>query len=132
MNERGLRTTYAALSVAWAWAIFWASSQPNPFPFLPGGLLSSDKLLHAAAYAVLAGLAVGALARTRLGGLLAAAIAVLLAAAYGATDEWHQSFVPGRDADAADVAADAIGAVAGAGLGLLILRGRGARASIRA
>jgi VanZ family protein len=45
---------------------------------------------------------------------------VLLAAwmigtAYGATDEWHQSFVPGRQADAADVLADALGALAAAG-----------------
>ena len=29
---------------------------------------------------------------------------------YGATDEWHQSFVPGRDADVRDLVADAVGA----------------------
>ena len=130
MTEPGRRATFAALAVAWAGAIFWVSSQPSPFPFLPGELFSHDKLLHAGAYALLAGLAAGALAR--LGPVRAAVAAALLAAAYGGTDEWHQSFVPGRDSDAADLAADAAGALAGAGAGLLFLRGRGARASIRA
>ena len=37
----------------------------------------------------------------------------LLAGSYGITDEIHQSFVPGRDAAAADVAADFFGAVIG-------------------
>jgi VanZ family protein len=36
-----------------------------------------------------------------------------IAAAYGASDEWHQSFVPGRSADVHDWYADAIGAAAG-------------------
>ena len=29
---------------------------------------------------------------------------------YGASDEWHQSFVPGRDADILDWLADTLGA----------------------
>ena len=33
--------------------------------------------------------------------------------AYGASDEWHQSFVPGRSVDVADWIADAIGVVVG-------------------
>ena len=36
--------------------------------------------------------------------------AASIAVAYGVTDEWHQSFVPGRDADLWDVVADALGA----------------------
>jgi len=43
-----------------------------------------------------------------------AAGAVAITTAYGCSDEWHQSFVPGRDADLRDVWADAVGAVAGA------------------
>jgi len=131
MTERGQRALFAALAVAWAGAIFWASSRPNPFPFLPSGLLSHDKLVHAVVYAVLAALTGAALTRTRLGSARAAVLAAVLGACYGATDEWHQAHVPGRDADAADLAADAAGAIAGAA-GALVLRGKGARASIRA
>jgi VanZ family protein len=39
--------------------------------------------------------------------------AILLAGLYGATDEFHQSFVPGRGAAAADVAIDTLGAAIG-------------------
>ena len=47
--------------------------------------------------------------------LRAAAGAWVIAVAYAASDEWHQSFVPGRSPDAADWFADAVGALAGAG-----------------
>jgi VanZ family protein len=33
---------------------------------------------------------------------------------YGASDEWHQSFVPGRMVEVADWLADSIGGVIGA------------------
>jgi VanZ family protein len=132
MTERGRRVSFGLLAAAWAAAIFWASSQPSPFPFLKHELFSHDKLLHAGAYAVLGGLAAGALARGRLATVRGVVAAALLATAYGATDEWHQSHVPGRDADLADLAADAAGAIAGAAAAAVILRGRGARASIRA
>jgi len=39
-------------------------------------------------------------------------LAVLLASLYGATDELHQAFVPGRSADPADWLADTLGALA--------------------
>ncbi len=132
MTERGSRVSLGLLAAAWAAAIFWASSQPNPLPFLEPDLLSHDKLLHAGAYALLGGLLAGALGRGRLAGVRGVVAAALLATAYGATDEWHQSHVPGRDADPADLAADALGAIAGAAAAAVILRGRGARASIRA
>ena len=43
-------------------------------------------------------------------------IAVALALAYGLIDEWHQSFVPGRDPAVGDWIADGVGAVIAAGL----------------
>lgn len=133
MTEGTRRAIFGALAVGWAAFIFWESSQANPFPFVPQSILSHDKLLHFGAYAVLAGLAVGAIARAKLATLgRVAVVGLLLAAAYGATDEWHQSYVPGRDADPWDWAADAVGAAAGAGAMALILRRRYPRASIRA
>jgi VanZ family protein len=95
--------------------IFIVSSIPDLGP-LPGGV--SDKSGHTLAYAGLGALLLFALARGRpervtLG---RAAIAVALASAYGVTDEWHQSFVPGRSAEVADVLADVLGAALGVAL----------------
>jgi hypothetical protein len=114
--------TLTSVASWWRWAIvagymaaiFIVSSGPGVA--LPPGR-NLDKLMHAGAYAVLAALAAWALTRGR---LRSATGPVLLAAwmigtAYGATDEWHQSFVPGRQADAADFLADALGALAAAG-----------------
>jgi VanZ family protein len=93
--------------------IFVLSAQPQP----PLPQQISDKQGHGIGYA---GLAV-TLSRALGGGLLtgttlpAAAAAWTIATAYAATDEWHQSFVPGRSADVNDWYADAIGALVGAG-----------------
>jgi VanZ family protein len=45
---------------------------------------------------------------------------------WGFLDELHQAFVPSRNADSADLAADAIGAVIGVAIYALIRRMRGA------
>ena len=41
------------------------------------------------------------------------ALLVVGLAAFGAIDEWHQGFIPGRFPDAADAVADAAGSAAG-------------------
>lgn len=96
--------------------IFIASSIPD-LRALPGGI--SDKSGHGLGYAILGAVLLRALARGRLRnvtwGLLAAT--VLLATLYGVSDEFHQSFVPGRTPDAHDVMADAIGAALAAAAG---------------
>jgi VanZ family protein len=132
MSGRDRAVAFAALAAAWAGAIFWASSRANPFPFLPSGLLSKDKLLHAAAWAVLGALVLAALVAARRVAPRAVLLAAVLATGYGAADEWHQSGVPGRQADPKDLAADAAGAIAGATATAVILRRRRVRASIRA
>ena len=92
--------------------IFYASAQPDLKP--PAGL--TDKPTHSIAYTVLGALIVRALA----GGLgprieiSTALLGIVLTTAYGATDEFHQMFVPGRYAEVKDLLADAIGAVLGA------------------
>jgi VanZ family protein len=99
--------------VAYMALIFVLSAQPQP-P-LPTQL--TDKQGHSIGYF---GLAV-TVSRALAGGLAtgatlpAAAAAWTIAGAYAATDEWHQSFVPGRSADVHDWYADVIGALLGAG-----------------
>lgn len=93
--------------------IFFASALPDPGA-PPGGL--SDKGAHVVAYAALGGTLVRALARGRSASMPPARIAAaaVLATLYGLTDELHQRFVPGRTPDLLDVAADAVGGIAGA------------------
>jgi len=103
-------------AILWAGLIFVASSQPAPsiggdVPFL--GLL--ENFAHALVYGVLAVWL--ALAAPRRGGwveLRPPAVAAILLAVllYGASDEWHQSFTPGREATALDVVTNVAGAVA--------------------
>ena len=94
-------------ALAWAGAIFVLSSF-SQLPSPPG----SDKTHHFVAYAILGaaivwGLTDRAPSRTTWPIALGA---LLLASAYGASDEWHQSFVPGRDVSALDWLADTGGA----------------------
>jgi VanZ family protein len=89
-------------------AIFIASSIPHPPA--PG---VSDVWLHAAAYFALTLLISRALARGTWGGvtLLTLTAAWTIAATYGGTMEWLQSYVPNRHAELRDVIANAIGAL---------------------
>jgi VanZ family protein len=101
--------------------IFAASSIPN-LTELPGGM--SDKSGHGIGYGILGAVLLRALAGGRLKGITwgRAAAAVLLATLYGVSDEFHQSFVPGRSPDRFDVLADSIGAAS------VVLVGGAARA----
>jgi VanZ family protein len=86
--------------------VFWLSSLPG----VPGSRYVWDKLLHVVGYAGLGVLALrafhGSLAPLRPKTTLLAGLVVGL---WGMSDEYHQSFVPGRDASAWDVVADAVG-----------------------
>lgn len=92
--------------------IFYLSSQSD----VPVPAQLSDKPLHSLGYTILSVLIVRALA----GGLPAritaatALLAIALSTAYGVTDEFHQTFVPGRSAEVNDLVADAIGSATGA------------------
>lgn len=100
--------------VVWMAAIFSVSSIPD-LTHIPGGL--PDSAAHGGEYAVLGALLLRAIAGGRWAGvtLRAVAAAVALSGAYGLTDEWHQSFVPGRGTEMRDVAWDVAGASAAAG-----------------
>lgn len=119
-----LRMLSALLTLAWTATIFYLSSQPMPDIDL--GFSGQDKLLHLGAYGLLSMLLLGAMAR-HAGSyrMQQVALAALLATLYGCSDEWHQSFVPGRSVDGLDLVADALGALLGAlALHMLTLRNR--------
>ena len=96
-------------SALWMGVIFALSSVPADS--MPPGEYGSFG--HFGVYLVL-----GALYFVALGGrhrgMWAVALAVILASAYGVSDEFHQSFVPGRVPDPADWAMDTAGALTGA------------------
>jgi len=99
----------------YALAIFGLSSLSAP-PAPPPQF--TDKHVHFLVFAGLAVVLVRALAKGHWSDVTIAIgmQATVLAIVYGATDEWHQSFVPGRVADLLDLAADAMGVVAAVGL----------------
>lgn len=114
------RTARWLLVAAWMLAIFAFSSLPGSD--IPGSVVDYSPVAHFTEYAVLAGLLVFAVAPAR----IAARTAVLLlvvCSLYGISDEFHQSFVPGRTPDPVDWATDTAGA--GAALaGVVVFRKR--------
>ena len=89
--------------------IFWLSSQP----LLPAPMIFShqDKIHHMGAYFIM-----GILAWRFFNSLFSKPAIVMIASLcfcsiYGMSDEWHQSYVPEREADVLDWLADTIGAL---------------------
>jgi VanZ family protein/UDP-2,3-diacylglucosamine pyrophosphatase LpxH len=99
------------LPLAAAAGIFWLSSQSH----YPGGLQLPpplDKVAHATVFGLLA-LALDLALQASLPGLPMYKRHLLVFAGvslYGATDEWHQFFVPGRSCEVLDWAAYTLGA----------------------
>ena len=109
---RGRLALWAPVAVYMA-LVFYASSRSD-LPAMSTGV--SDKVEHALLYCGLGALLFRALA----GGLRrrvtisAAVMAVVIASLYGASDEFHQHFVPDRTMDGYDLLADTAGAAAAA------------------
>jgi hypothetical protein len=94
--------------------IFVASSTPgNDMPGFGVWDTILKKGAHIAGYALLAMCYLHALTNTRKVSRFVFLIAILLAGLYAATDEFHQSFTPGRNPSPGDVGIDALGAVIG-------------------
>jgi len=113
----------ALLAIAWAGVIFAMSSVPGSA--LPGGYSVQG---HLTEYAVLGLLTLLALTRSgpeRRTALIAFAICCV----YAVTDEFHQSFVPGRMPDPLDWTADALGASVGVSAAVLWLSWRATEGS---
>jgi VanZ family protein len=108
VQTRRLLASFGA--VALMIGLFALSSQA--LPPAPVSIPGLDKIMHATVYGLLGWLLLMAMKRDQdrlLPRHLAGAVA--LASLYGMTDELHQYFVPGRDADPLDWCADTVGAL---------------------
>jgi len=110
----GLRRARIAAAL-WGGFLFLLTSWPNP-PSITAGGFPLDKLTHFLLYAVEAFLLSRAIAwpgpRALTGWRVVAVIGTM--ALWGALDEVHQEWIPGRTMDSADFAADVAGATVGA------------------
>ncbi|MFC1844343.1 VanZ family protein [Thermodesulfobacteriota bacterium] len=104
--------------------IFYLSHQPGDFirlPLFPG----IDKLAHCIAYGCLAGAFLYGLQpyfNTFNNKFIVTIIVVALCVLFGISDEYHQSFIPGRFVSFWDVVADGLGAILVVGWWLLKTR----------
>ncbi len=107
-------------AILWALLIFFLSHSPNTVDEPPGiigqiiawvaswlpfdlhSISNLDKLVHAVFYGIFAFFIFGASRRYLL--------TLVIASLYGVTDEFHQSFIAGRDSDVWDWVADTVGA----------------------
>ena len=98
--------------------IFWLSSQTG------GGDIGEAARIaaHAGQFGLLAALWAWALGPAI--GRRAIAAAAVISLLYAVSDEYHQSFVPGRDADPFDVGVDAAGVALALGAIILAVRDR--------
>jgi VanZ family protein len=96
----------------WMGVIFTLSAIPSlSSPFEPLYDVILRKFAHMAEYGILTALLFWALRLhlpCRAHGLLMAAVIALL---FAFSDEWHQSFVPGREGSLRDVGIDALGVI---------------------
>jgi VanZ family protein len=113
----------AQIARAWApavayMAVIWIASSMQIHDVGIEYVPLADKGVHFLEYGVLGFLGAHAAMRTwpSHAWLRTAALAVLVTVSWGVLDELHQSFVPGRSAEALDIVADLIGALAGAGV----------------
>lgn len=102
------RRWFSAERRAWLWPlaiavlIFSASGRPS---VAGPRILHFDKVVHFCVYGLL-----GTLACRTTRGRAGPWWALFAVSAYGASDEWHQSFVPGRATELGDWVADTTGA----------------------
>jgi len=109
---------YALPPLLYAGFIFYLSAQsalPSP------GIEGFDKVEHLAAYALLGALIARGFYGYGVARQKALLLGVLFGTLYGISDEYHQSFVPGRTADWKDAVADLLGSSFGAGAWSMIV-----------
>ena len=93
-----------------------SSMKQPPLPMPEFEWLTIDKIYHFIEYTILGGLVARAFLKAKpsvVPSQLVWGLAAVLSILYGASDEWHQTFVPGRLATVADWVADVLGSIAG-------------------
>lgn len=102
---------------AWSGVIFAASDQPD-LRVTDDDLLDFvlRKLAHMVVFGVLLALVAHAMASSRRSARTRLLVAWLATLAWAVSDEWHQTFVPGRVGHAQDVAIDMAGATVAAAM----------------
>lgn len=97
--------------LGWMGVIFLLSAQSTlPHPAQPWLSILLEQLGHALAYGILAWLFLWALRGDGSASAPLRIVSVVLAAVYGASDEIHQAFVPGRHPSLLDLLTDGAGA----------------------
>jgi VanZ family protein len=89
--------------------IYWLSDQGR-LPIPHTGFTYQDKVIHAGAYFIMATLAWRSFNFWFSKPSVLLGLTITFCSLYGMSDEWHQSFVIGRDADIFDWLADTFGA----------------------
>jgi len=116
-----VRAACLAGALLWAALLYYLSDQPAVVEIQ--AFEYQDKVLHLFAYGVLGMLIMGALRAGSNGYRVSQLLLVtVLAGLYGLLDEYHQSFVPGRDPALGDVVADVAGGLLGALLVYMLAR----------
>ena len=114
----GMRLTkgyriYRIIALGWMAMIFFLSSRSDlPAPSL---FLGQDKMMHMLAFGALGFLfARSVLPKQGTSAVARIVVITLMVALYGAFDEIHQLFVPGREASLGDLVADTAGGLVAA------------------
>lgn len=109
MSGYYIKALDTTLLILYCTFIYWLSDQPS----LPAPMLfpHQDKLFHAGAYFILAVFALRTFRHFILPLPLLILFSLGFCSVYGISDEWHQSFVPGRMSDVNDWLADTVGAL---------------------
>lgn len=98
---------YQLPAIIWAIAIFIQSSIPDLTP--PSlGITFQDKIAHAILFGILGFLITRAFDNTTLK-KFAVLLSIIVSLLYAISDEFHQSFVIGRESEIGDVIADFVG-----------------------
>lgn len=114
-NPAGRRLIYGAPVLAYA-ALIYLFSSVSKMPFFIPSFFGFDKLAHMGVYYLFGCLICRWLLSEENRFVIRhhLVLTVVIGTCYGLSDEWHQSFVPGRHASLWDVAFDALGIAAAA------------------